>query len=41
MRSSGPGTVGGSMQVRRVWELVSWAEVPRWLAGLSAGRVAA
>jgi hypothetical protein len=34
-------TVGGSVQVRRVWELVSWADVAAWRASLSPRAVAA
>ena len=32
--------VGGSVQVRRVWELLSWADVPGWLDDLAAWPVA-
>ena len=32
--------VGGSVQVRRVWELVSWVDVPGWLDDLAAWPVA-
>jgi len=32
---------GNVVRVRHVWEIVSWADIPDWLAALSAGSVAA